>query len=254
MNKYLQSTAPHNGTPADDPEQSEAIQVTQSERVVEATTAQGPSPDMEMTSRNDPSIAHDSHLEAVNRTDSQEDETASDQIDDLVPGNLSDWGGMQQETCSSAQAGDFISTSSLPLEWGETFPGPSVNSQTLFELPDSGLVPCDQLATMHSRIPDALSEPRPQRTKTISDAAVFAQQVYIAASKILSKKSAHVTSLPSLPSSKSQTCLPECIVNEIASTAVEVIGSLAGLNTYIYGIVGCCSFSLTYHHPFKQLS
>lgn len=252
MNKYLQSTAAHNGTPADDPEQSQAIQVTQSERVVEATTAQGPSLDMEMTSRNYPSIAHDSNLEAVNRTDSQEDGTSSVQIDDIVPGNLSDWGGMQQETCASAQAGNFISTSSLPLEWGETFPGPSVNSQTLFELPDSGLVPCDPLATMHSRIPDVVSEPRPQRTKTISDAAVFAQQVYIAASKLLSKKSAHVTSLPSLPSSKSQTCLPECFVNEIASTAVEVIGSLAGLNTYIYGIVGCCSFSLTYHPPSVQ--
>lgn len=252
MNKYLQSTAAHNGSYADDPEQSEAIRATHSGRVVEATTAQERSPDIEMTSRNDAGIEHDSHLEAFNRTDSYEDGTASVQIDDLVPGNLSDWGDVQQETRASAQAGDFISTSSLPLEWGETFPGPSINPQNLFELPDSSLVSCDPSALMHSQIPDAVSEPHPQRTKTISDAAVFAQQVYIAASKILSRKTSNAPSVPSLPNSQSPNCLPECFVNEIASTAVEVIGSLAGLNTYIYGIVGCYSSSLSHRHPFKQ--
>lgn len=262
LNKYLQSTAQPNGNSADDAEQSEALQATNSGRVVEAITAQGRSPDIEMASHNDVGIEHDSNLEAVDRTDSQQEGTASVQIDDLVSGDLSDWGetsprqvdavdaryifpgavdrtDVQQETRASAQAGDFISTSSLPLDWGETFPGPSANSQNLFEPPDSSLVSCDQSATMHSRIPDAVPEPSPQRTKTINDAAVFAQQVYIAASKILSSKSAHVPSLPSLPSSKSPRCLPKCFVNEIASTAVEVIGSLAGLNTYIYGIVGC---------------
>lgn len=277
LNKYLQSTAQPNGNSADDAEQSEALQATNSGRVVEAITAQGRSPDIEMTSHNDAGIEHDSNPEAVDRTNSQQDGTASIQIDDLVSGNLSDWGetspsqvdavdaryilpgvvdktDMQQETRASAQAGTFISTSSLPLDWGETFPGPSVNSQNLFELPDSSIVSCDPSATMHSRIPDAVPEPRPQRTKTISDAAVFAQQVYIAASKILSRKSAHVLSLPSLPSSQSPSCLPECFVNEIASTAVEVIGSLAGLNTYIYGIVGCCYSSLTYRHPFQHPS
>lgn len=269
MNKYLQSTAAHNGPYADDPEQSEATQATHSGRVVEAAaTAQERSLDIEMTLCNDAGIEYDTHLEAVDRIDSQQDGTASVQTDNLVPVDPSNWGetslrqvdavdarynlpgafdrtDVQRETHVSAQAGSFVSTSSLPLDWGETFPGPSVNSQNLFELLDSSLGSCDPSATIHSRIPDAVPDPSPQRTKTISDAAVFAQQVYIAASKILSRKTANVLSLPSLPNSKSPNSLPECFVNEIASTAVEVIGSLAGLNTYIYGIVGCCPSSLT---------
>lgn len=221
-----------------------------------------------MTSQIDGGIEDYSHIHPADRTDFQRDGTASIQIGDLDSGNLSHWEetrpgqgdaadarymlsgavdsrDVQQETRPSPQAGHSISTTSLPLDWGETFPGPNVTSQNLFELPDSSLDSCDPSAIMRSRVPNAMSEPSPQRTKTISDAAVFAQQVYIAASNLLSRKSAHALSLRSLPSSKDSTCLPELLVNEIASTAVEVIGSLAGLNTYIYGVVGCSSHSIT---------
>lgn len=246
LNKYLQNIAPQNGACADDPQQSET------------TTAQPL--DMALPSLNDAGTEHGIPLEAVDPHDSQQNRTASAQIEDVVSGNLTEWGeiipghddavdarddipgafdrtDVQHETRALALAGDFISSNSLPPDWGEMIPGPSVHSQHPLDRQYSTLDFSDTSATMHWRIPDAVPEPGPDGTKTISDAAVFAQQVYIAASKIISRKSANDLSSPSSISPS------EHFVNEIASTAVEVIGSLAGLNTYIYGIVGCHSSS-----------
>ncbi|KAF3011723.1 hypothetical protein E8E14_010072 [Neopestalotiopsis sp. 37M] len=86
---------------------------------------------------------------------------------------------------------------------------------------------------MYAQIPRPIFETYVPNTKSISNAAIFAQQVYFAASRVLTGASSNGLVLST---EANQPHLPGYMVNEIASTAVEVIGSLAGLNTYIYGV------------------
>lgn len=111
--------------------------------------------------------------------------------------------------------------------WGDAIVGHGIEPQMATPAPGPGM--------MHAQIPRPIFEAHVPNTRTISNAAIFAQQVYLAASRVLTGAS---TSRPIQPTEANEAHLPAYLVNEIASTAVEVIGSLAGLNTYIYGSVG----------------
>ncbi|ETS84331.1 hypothetical protein PFICI_02356 [Pestalotiopsis fici W106-1] len=129
-------------------------------------------------------------------------------------------------TPASAQNGLFVPEIHWSADTGDTVPDQSIDLQAM--TPTPGLV------TMQARIPRPIFETYTSNTGTISNAAIFAQQVYFAASKVLTGASTNSLILPI--GYKQSPHPPGDLVNEIASSAVEVIGSLAGLNTYIYGV------------------
>lgn len=114
-----------------------------------------------------------------------------------------------------------------PADWGYAALEKGIEPQAGTLAPGPGI--------MYAQIPRPIFETYVPNTKSISNAAIFAQQVYFAAGRVLTGASSNG---PVLSTEANESHLPGYMVNEIAATAVEVIGSLAGLNTYIYGVVG----------------